>query len=68
MVKSFARDINIGYPGADTVNVNVLVDETIDAALEVVTDRLDENTEELRKIALGTGMVTGVDLDEEAID
>ena len=64
----FSRNIDIGYPGADTVDVNVKVDEAIGDALKEVTSRLDENAEELRKITLGAGLVTGVDLNEEEVD
>ena len=62
---NFARDINIGYPEPDTVNVNVKVDEAIGVALKEVTDRLDDTTEELRKIKTGTGLNISIDLDEE---
>ena len=37
-------------------------------AIKEVTEKLEEAIEELKKITLGTGLVTGVDLNEEEVE
>jgi hypothetical protein len=62
-----ARDLNIGIP--TTVNmtkpVNVQNFDSVVAAINEAKNALDEVKVELEKITLGTGLVTGTDLNEE---
>ncbi len=69
MAKDFGRDLDIGIPRDEALNVRVSIDEVIDAALasaleEKVTKALDVTNLELQKIKEGTGLAVGVDLDK----
>ena len=63
----YSRNIDIGKPGV-AIPVDVESFVPVVSAIETATAKIEESTEELKKIALGTGLVTGVDLDEEKID
>lgn len=62
----FGRDLNIGRPQPTTLkDIHNKLDE-VEKKVDVVIVSNDEAVEELRGIKLGTGFVTGTDLDEEA--
>jgi len=60
-------DLDIGIPTKQNLARPTEVQnfEKVIASIKSAVDRLDEAIGELRKITLGTGLVTGVDLDEE---
>ena len=63
MMPDYSREQDIGKPTKESVVVEDLA--TIVTAIETATHTLDEAVENLKKIALGTGLVTGVDLNEK---
>ena len=62
---TYHREQDIGKPRKDSITVDNL--DTLIEKVKDVTQELQEAVEELKKISLGTGLVTGVDLDEEEV-
>lgn len=61
-VTRVSRDLDIGKPTNESVTVTDM--DTLISNVKVTADKFDESIEELKKIKLGTGLVTGVDLNE----
>jgi len=59
-----SRDTDIGRPEADTVKVEVTVDNAIGTALEEVTNRLDEVVGHLEKTHRATELILGQEVEE----
>ena len=63
----YARDINIGGARKPTIETQL---ETLTAKVDTLAskDTVEEVLEELKKVSLGAGLVTGTDLNEENAD
>ncbi len=62
MVVRVSRDLDIGKTTNESITVNDM--DTLISKVNITADKLDESIEELKKIKLGTGLVTGIDLNE----
>lgn len=58
------RDVDLGRPEAETINVNVKTDDVIVDALIEVTSRLDDHSQELKKIRRGHEIALEEEIDE----
>jgi len=67
-MKGVNMDLNIGIPVPENFRREVDVSNLQKVVTEVqaATAEMQEAVEELKRIRLGTGLVTGVDLSEEA--
>ena len=64
---NYGRDLDIGYPDiVELKDIHAKLGE-VEKKIEDTTSAVDENSLELKKISLGTGLVIGVDLDEEVL-
>jgi len=62
-VFDFGTPVN---PVVDVKNLDEVTD-VLEAATVRIENATEETTEELRKVTLGAGLITGTDLDEEVI-
>ena len=66
MAKDFGRDLDIGMPRDEALNVRVSIDEAIgDALNEKVTTELSETNLRLKRIEALTGFNLGITSNEE---
>ncbi len=68
MVVNLGRDLNIGYPNKETINIKIVDDKGLNQNITEVNGNLEVITEELKKVRLGTGLVTGTDLSEQEVE
>ncbi len=64
----YGRYTNLGRPKVDTVDVNVKVDEVIEAALKPLQGAMEELLVVLKQTRDGTGFITGTDLGEQEVE
>jgi len=64
-MRGHPRDVNIGIPPDKTLNDVYSKLGVLEAKLKENKDVMEEAVEEQRKLTLGVGVITGVDLDEE---
>jgi len=60
----YGRDLDIGRPRAETSNVDVQNFSTVISAIDTTNGELEEATEELKKIRIGTGLILGQEIEE----
>ncbi len=68
MPANLGRDLNIGYPTKETVNIKIVDDKGLNQNITEVNGNFEVINEELKKIRLGTGLVTGTDLSEQEVE
>jgi len=67
-MRGHSRDLDIGIPDEITLRDihNKLGD--VEEKVDDVKEGVDETNEELKKVSLGAGLITGVDLNEEVTE
>jgi len=67
-VADYGRDLDIGYPSETTLKDIYIKLGDVGIKIDNSTDSIEETLDELKKVSLGVGLVTGIDLNEEDIE